>query len=316
MQFSYANSKQVNIPDWMLETDNIDSRKAGIARTGFLRRTLTGISKVLQNDLLAERFASRQGLLQGIDPRVKLLSILLFMIITGAAKSFATLIVLCIVSVMLVKLSRLGVFSYMKRVWLILPLFLLVLSMPAATNLIIEGRPLMYLYKGLDLKILFARLPQELYLSAEGIRAIVKMSLRIGVSISFGYLLVMTTRWSQLTKALAVLRVPKLAITILDMTYRYVFVLSRVSIEMFEARTLRTVGKIKNKDNRRFVANSIAYLFVKASYMSEEVYDSMLCRGYTGEPVSLTGFRLTRNDYIWIFNVIIIIMILVLLSIH
>ena len=313
MQLNDSQIKQVGIPDWMLGTDNIDLKKAGRAHTSFLSKTLKEVYGVLQNDLLAERFASKQGFFQGIDPRVKLGSVLLFMIIAGAAKSFVTLVILFVVALALVKLSYLGVAAYIKRVWFILPLLLLILSLPAATNLVMQGRPLVYLYRGLEAKLLFIRLPQELYLSLEGLKSVVKMSLRVGVSISFGYILVMTTRWSHLTKSLAVLRVPGLVTALLDMTYRYIFVLSKLSIEMFEARKLRTVGKISNRDNRKFISGSIAFLFIKANYISEEIYGSMLCRGYTGEPVSLMEFRLSRNDFVWACNMAIILVILAIL---
>ncbi|MCX7920447.1 MAG: cobalt ECF transporter T component CbiQ [Clostridia bacterium] len=302
------------IPDWLLEKNTYqDVKKAGKSSTGFLRRTLTEISGVVQNDLLSERIAAKKGFLQGVDPRVKLISLLLFMAFVGTTQSIITILLLCASASLMVMLSGVGFLSYIKRVWMVIPLILLVLSLPAATNVFIKGTPLIYVYGGLDINIGVIELPQELYFSVQGVASIVKMALRIGGSISFGYVLVMTTRWSHITKALRVLRVPKLIITILDMTYRYIFVLARLMVEIFEARYLRTVGKISNKENRRFVSNGLAFLFVRASYMSEEIYDSMVCRGYTGEPVSVNSFKISGNDFIWIFNCLIIIGVLIIL---
>jgi len=312
----YITGFSVNIrksmPEWMLGKEQFNEVKSGKAGTGFLRKTLAEIAKVLENDLLAERFAAKAGLLQGVDPRLKLLSMLLFMVLAGTARSVTTLLFLSVMSAMLVKLSKLDAWAYMKRVWLILPVMMLVLSLPAATSLFIKGEPLFYLYRGLDFQVGHATIPGQIYVSNEGLLAVVKMFLRVSVSISFGYALVMTTRWSQLAKSLGVLKVPKLIIAVLDMTYRYIFVLVRLSIEIYEARFLRTVGKIKNRDNRKFISNSIGFLFIRSGYISEEIYHAMLCRGYDGGQVSLVDFKLGRNDFVWIVNVIVILLILVL----
>jgi len=299
-----------DIPAWLLECE--DNIATGGARTGFLRKTAAAVSGILKNELLAERFAAKNMFLQGIDPRLKLITMLPFMVMTGMLKSFSALILLCVVAFMLAELSGLGIFNYFKRVWMVFPLLVLVISIPAATNLFIPGRNVLTIFGGHNAGIWFLKFPDGLFFTSEGIAIILKMSLRVGVSLSFGYLLVMTTRWSYLTRSLRTLKIPRVVITILDMTYRYIFVLVQISIEIFEARYLRTVGKVRNRDNRRFIAGGIAYLFVKASHMSTEIYDSMLCRCYCGEPVGIRKFGFTRNDVVWAgdFSIIVIIILL------
>lgn len=301
------------IPKWMLAHGNAEGHKVRGMNISFLRNTLTGISQVIQNDLLSERFASKNGLLQNIDPRVKFFSLLLFIVITGVTGKFSSLILLIMVSAFWVKLSVLDFTAFIKRVWLVIPPIILIFSIPAATSIFIQGKPLFYLYHHLNFKIGFVKFPDQVYFSWEGILTIIKMALRVGLSFSFGYVLIMTTRWSEITKSLRVLKIPKLIITILDMTYRYIFVLARISIEIFEARFLRTVGNIKNKDNRKFISNGMAFLFVKSSFMSEEIYHSMMCRGYVGDPVSVSDFKLSGNDLIWMVNVFVILTVLMIL---
>ena len=281
------------IPQWLLENEKTELAKCGVRNDGFLTHTLKEISSVMQNDLLAERFAGKRGLFQGLDPRVRFLSVLFLMLAAGTTRSLPALIILLTAVFLTAGLSGLDMKAYIKRVWLILPLILLLVSVPAATSLLIPGR------------VLTVIPGTGLYFSIEGAASVMKMVLRTGVSISLGYVLVMTSRWHQITGSLAVLRVPKLIITVLDMTYRYIFVLSRLAVEMFEARKLRTVGKISNKDNRKYMGASMAFIFVKASFISEEVYNAMLCRG-GGEPVASSGFRLSAGDFVWIFNVLVI----------
>lgn len=304
----------VVLPDWMGEKTGKDNTGGSQKTNGFVRKTINGISKVILYDLTSERLAARQGLLQAFDPRVKLVSILVFMFFTAMTRSFLTLFLLTAMVGMMVFLSNIGFRTYVKRVWMVIPLILLVLSIPAATNLFIKGEVILYIYRDTDLRIGSLELPRNLYFTLQGVRAVLKTTLRVGISISFGYLLITTTRWSHITKALAVLRVPKMLIAILDMTYRYIFVLCSVAAQMFEARSLRTVGALTNRENRRFIGHSIGFLFIKASHWSEEIYDSMVCRGYTGETVSMKEFRLCANDYIWIMNTIIIAIILLVLK--
>lgn len=310
MDNTKINIENREIPSWILTTEKNEYKDTGKANTSFIKRTLLAFSKVIQNDMLSEKNAQKKGLMQKIDPRLKIVSILVFLLITGYVHSIIALAFLVIIVGMLVKLSLLDFPSYVKRVWLTLPLLMLIVSMIAGTSLIIPGKPLFYLYNGLNLKIGLLKFPNELYFSEQGIQSILKIFLRTGISFSFGYIFVMTTYWNRITKSLSILKIPNLIISVMDMTYRFIFVLLGVSTEMFEARTLRTVGSIKNKSNREFVSSSMAYIFVKSNYLSEEIFNSMICKGYTGKPVALWKFKLTSHDYLWILNNLFIILII------
>jgi len=286
----------------MLEKNKCETKYGKSANTGFLLKTLKGISMVIQNEIFSERYVQNRKFLQSIDPRFKLLTLLFFMVVCGLSRSILTLVFLAFIASMYAKMSGLKMQDFLKRVWIILPILALVISLPASTSIFTKGKPLLYIYKELDLSIWFINLPYEVYFSPEGITIILRMALRVGVSLSFGYLLIMTTRWTHLTKSLGVLRIPSLIISILNMTYRYIYVLSRIAFEMIEARFLRTVGRIDNKQNRRFISSRISFLFVKSSFLSDEIYDSMRCRGYTGEPVCIDSFKLGQVDLLWFIN--------------
>lgn len=309
MKNSETHSQEVaSIPSWMLNKNKlIENEKS---KTHFLRKTLSSISGVFENEIFSEKYAVSERFLQFIDSRVKLVTFLFFMIFSGLTKNMIILIFLAFIAIMNAFLSGLNLKNYFKRVWMILPLIILIFSLPAATSLLTNGTPLFYIYRSLNFSLLGLQLPSEIYFTLEGFGIIIKMALRIGVSISFGYLLIMTTRWNYLTKSFSILRVPAVIISILNMTYRYIFVLSQITTELIEARFLRTVGILKNTSNREFVAHNISYLFIKSSFMSEEIYNAMRCRAFTGEPVCLNTFKLGRVDFLWIMNNIVIILIL------
>jgi cobalt ECF transporter T component CbiQ len=215
---------------------------------------------------------------------------------------------------MYASISEIEVKKFIRRVWLVIPLILLIMSIPAMTNIFIPGKPIFYFYRGLHLNLLFFSLPPDFYLSAQGLLSVVKTVMRVGVSISFGYLLIVTTRWSDLVKGLSVLKVPVLVTAIFNMTYRYIYILSKISLESMEARFLRTVGDISNKKNRNFIANRMSFLFVRSHYISDEIYDSMKCRGYFGKPVSLKPLKVKAGDIIWIVNNVIIALMIIFIG--
>ncbi|MCX8130545.1 MAG: cobalt ECF transporter T component CbiQ [Clostridia bacterium] len=300
------HEQRISLPEWLSDTKENHGYEFGRAGMGFLRKTVIEVSRIFENDVLAERYASKGGLLQHIDPRIKFFSMLYLIMFCGITTSIAKLIALVCVSLIFAKLSNLGITTYIKRVWLVLPVIVLIVSVPAATNVILPGKPLFYVYKNLD----FFVMPHQLFFSEEGLLAIIRMALRIGCSVSFAYCLIMSTRWTILVKSLRALKIPMFVIAILDMTYRFIFVLVRLTVDIFEARFLRTVGRIKNKENRNFIARSIAFLFAKSNHMSEEIYEAMVCRGYTGEPVALGDLKLSVQDVVWVLNILIISVIL------
>ena len=58
-------------------------------------------------------------------------------------------------------------------------------------------------------------------------------------------LLVLTTPWPWVLKALRTFRCPMVLVAILGMTYRYIFVILQTAFEMFESRKSRTVGVLE-----------------------------------------------------------------------
>jgi cobalt/nickel transport system permease protein len=301
-----------NIPPWMTEKNKAEKETSKKSSIHFLRKTIKTITNVFQNEVFDEKYARARGMLQSIDARVKLIIFLAYIIYCGLTQNIISLIFLSFIALIYAKFSRLSIKSFVVRVWLILPVIIFILSIPAATNFIISGTPLFYIYKAQQISFLGVHLPSNLYFSVQGIYVIFKTAIRVGASFSFGYLLVMTTRWSSLSGALSVLRVPKLIISILNMTYRYIFLLSKISLQMFEARFLRTVGEINNKSNRDFISNRMSFLLIKASYLSDEIYSAMRCRCYTGEYSTLTPPKINKIDKLWIFNNLVIVLIVVI----
>jgi cobalt/nickel transport system permease protein len=294
-----SHTNQISIPEWLLENKAATQIKHHRHSAGFLKKTLKQLAFVFENDFYCDKYARADGFLQRIDARVKLLTLLFFMLFCAFTTNVFVIILLATTAIVYAKLSSLSLPVFIRRIWLYIPLLIFIISLPAATSFFIKGTPLFYIYK-------------DVYISSNGLIAALKLFLRAGVSLSFGYLLIITTRWQSLMSALATLHIPKIFVTIISMAYRYIFLLSLAAEDMMNARLLRTVGKLSTRENRRFFGHGIAFLFLKSSSLSDEIYDAMCCRGYTGETINNERFKLTGIDILFIINNIIVILILFL----
>lgn len=286
------NSNRIILPGWM--EDGLGSEtKGGLhfkQRHDFLRKSINQMKQALSDELLTERYASRDGLLQHMDSRVKLVTALAFILMTGLIRSIPILFGLWVFTVLLMLLSRLPVLTLQKRIWGLIPLITLLASVPAMLNIIIDGTPLLMIYQAPHPSTWMGiHIPANIYISKQGFSAALFLFLRVGLSISIGVLLTMTTPVARLLKSLQIMGIPSLIIMIIEMSYRYLVLLLSLSIEMFEARRLRTVGVLSMETRRAQFGSSIAALFSRSMNLADEVYLAMIARGYTGQVVSAEG---------------------------
>lgn len=269
-------------------------------------KTLHHISDVFENEFFCEHYVSKPKTLQLIDARVKLIILLGFMLFSAFLSSIPALLALAVIALLYARLSGLNIKDYLRRVWAYIPLIVFVFSLPGASNLFIKGTPLFYI-----LPPGVFGLQSGWYFTASGIQMAFRLALRPGISLSFAFLLLLTTRWTDITGALASLHIPLSFISILNMAYRYIFIIAETASQMIEARFLRTVGKLHAADNRRFVSHSAAHLFIRSYAFSEDVYHAMACRGFTGKPVSMRNFQISAADIIFCINNFLILLVLI-----
>jgi len=259
------------------------------SQTGFLEKTLSGLAEGTRETVFAEKWARREGLLQRLDPRVKVAALLGFVIVTSVLHRLPALLGLYSLLIALSALSRLPFGLLLKRVWLSVPLFVGAVTLPAALNVVTPGRPLL---------VLLAR--PLIAITEPGLAHAAILTLRVGVAVSCVVLLTLTTPWNDLLRGLRVLFVPRLFLTVLTMTYRYLAVLMQATTEMFTARKSRTVGRTSAAEKRRFLGGSMGALFGKTLGLTDEIHAAMLSRGWTGETRTLRPLRLRAADLVWL----------------
>jgi cobalt/nickel transport system permease protein len=253
-------------------------------------RILTSVTKLIKSSLALEACAKKDGLLQRLDPRFVFLSMMLLVVITVLLMDMGSIVFMIALSIVLVLSSKVPIGWYLKRVWCFVPLFTLVIILPAMTNLITPGDSVLEL---IDVGTL------HVYFTEAGVLNGTIFILRVGAAVSFCILMASTVEWAKLIRAMWDLRFPRTFVLILDMTYRYIHMMLDAVLSMFMARKSRMTGRSSSKEVRLIGGSTVTSLFSKTFHMSEQVYMAMLSRGYTGKPLMLTEFRPRAADYVF-----------------
>lgn len=299
-----SSEANISVPSWLTESGGAGC-KTKASGTGFITGMMKSFSQVFENEFYCEKYASVPAYLQAIDGRVKLLVLLAFMIFSSFASSIPVLAALAVIAAVYALLSRLRLGDYLRRIWAYIPLIVFIFSLPGCSSFFVTGTPLFYLIpRGAP------GFAGRLYFTAGGIGMAFRLALRPGISLSFAFLLLLTTKWSKLMQSLRALHLPGAVVSIISMTYRYIFIICDIASSMSQARYMRSVGRLASSDSRRYLGRSAAFLFIRSHKLSEDVYDAMTCRCYSGRAPYISPGRISAADYAFIFSNILIILIL------
>lgn len=298
------------IPQWLLESSNTPIIKSS-QQISFVERTIRSLGILFSGEVANTKSATNHGFLQLIDPRAKLMLCLSITLLINLTSNYIVYGIVFIISLLYAYLSNLSLSKFMIRVWLIIPLTILIFSIPAMFNITIPGTAILTLVKANSER---HWLSGGLYITDSGLFAVGRTVLRSGITLSFAYLVFVTTRFNEITLALTKLKLPKIFVEIIDMTYRYIFLIAKVALQMWEARYLRSVGNIKHCENRRFIGHMIAGIFIKSSFIAKEVHFAMLLRGYQGSYIRLQQLKYKSSDYVFLLSNGLMIMVLIYLS--
>jgi cobalt ECF transporter T component CbiQ len=251
-----------------------------------IAKTLRGFSEALEQTLAAENTARGRGALQALDPRVKLVGLLALVASAALSRRMSVVAVLFGLGIVLAVASRLSLRGLAKRVWLVAFGFTFMIAAPAL--FLTPGEALWRLPVG----------GLAITITAQGARSALLLIARVETAVTLSALLVLTTPWMHLLKALRTLLVPVEVIMLLAMTHRYVVLLAETANQMFESRQSRLVGRLSREQQRRLMVNSGGVLLSKTLEMGNQVHWAMQARGFRGEVRLLNDFRLRGWDYV------------------
>lgn len=251
-----------------------------MSRTPFVEKTLRSLLLAAEYAASAETLAASGGALQAVDPRVKAGGLLLLIAVAVAARNPMSLALLFAGAVLLGLLSRITPARLALRVWLPVLFFSGAVALPA-----------LFLTPGTALAG---------GVTDNGALTAARLLGRAETSATLAALLVFTTPWPKVLRALRALGAPAAAVMILGMTYRYIFVMLQAALEMLESRRSRTVGVLLPADGRRLATASAGVLLSRSLRLSGDIHLAMQARGYRGEVQLLDEFQTRPSDWVWL----------------
>jgi cobalt ABC transporter, permease protein CbiQ len=254
-----------------------------LAQNRFVERTLSDINGTLERSLFAERVARAEGLFQRFDARAKLIATLLLLVAVGSAHQLWEIGALLIAALIAVVLSKISLLGFVQRVLLFVLIFTGLIALP---SLFLTHGPALW------------ALPGGLIITRTGAQTAAFLLLRVTASISWATLLILTTPWNDVLKALGVLHLPDVIVLILAMTYRYIHLLLHEANDMFVARKSRLLKRLSPAEERDLLGATGGVLLSKSLQLSGEVYLAMQSRGYHHYPRTLDTFEFHWWDFL------------------
>jgi cobalt ECF transporter T component CbiQ len=246
---------------------------------GFWAHTARDLEKATAA-VMSGRIGSDDGWAQRLDPRAKVVA---FLILTSTAASLKAVPPLCVLlgaSVILALTTGIPARLLIRKAWC-----------PALVLVALLALPLALIQPG-DGVVGRLGPTEESLLLASG------MVLRVLAASTFCCILIATTRWNVLLKALRLLGAPAVLVSVVSLAFRYVVYLLRTAQEMFEAAESRRIGRLSGANYRRHLAAQIGVLTGKTVTMSDSVYLAMLARGYRGDVRVIDHFVMAARDWL------------------
>ena len=250
------------------------------------RKTADAVARSVTDVMENEELAARPGVLQRIDPRVRLVTLVLFAVAVSLAHAIWALAAFVLVTVVLAAASRVPVPSFLRKVWLSAGLLALIIALPSALSWFTPGRAVISV--------------GPFTLTAPGLLGVITLVTRVAAAAGFALLIIWTMRWSDLLRALSTLRTPDVVVATLAMTHRQILTLMRTVEQIHLARESRTLTLGTTRENRDWVTERMAFVVRKSLKTADDVYDAMLSRGYTGAMPSLRRLRIGPGDWVWL----------------
>jgi len=249
-----------SIPTWLQTEDQyIPSRD----KDAFIDKSILSLANLLSRAVSSRSTYIEKG---RVLPELKVFSLFSIILLVSLSKGFVfTLSVLVILLIILASLEGEDIIRTLK------------VSLSAAAFSFMILLPSVYFY---------------------GVHSCMVITLKVFVSVMAVNILASTTRWDNITRAVKIMLVPDIFILVLDVSLRYIVLLGELSLEMFHALKLRSIGK--NHQKRSSLSGIAGSIFLSSRAMADEMYAAMTCRCFTGDYHIRKGFRFGIYDVLFL----------------
>jgi cobalt/nickel transport system permease protein len=251
-----------------------------------------------------DRYEAQESLIHRLDPRVKVVVTVLFIISNVLLPDGAWLAFLLSWGVVLGVngLANLSLGYAFKRSFVALPF-----ALAAITSIFtVAGQPIFSFNLG----------SWHIVATDAGLIRFTSIVIRSWLSVQMAILLTATTQFPDLMHALRHLRLPQVLVAVISFTYRYLFVLSDEAMRLMRAREARSARLAPGQGGgtllwrARVAGNMVGQLFLRSYERSDRVYNAMLARGYKGHFYTLNPHVMRLYD--WTVGAIALLILLVI----
>jgi cobalt/nickel transport system permease protein len=224
-------------------------------------------------------YRPRQSLIHALDPRVKFVFTLAF-ILTMALLPFGAwpvYVLMLTVALSITVLSELGLKYVLKRSLLAIPF-------------VLAAVPLLFTVKGPALlTIPIGEL--TLTITSTGMERLLSIMFKSWVSLQVAIVFAAATPFPDMLLAMRAVKIPRLLVSLFGLMWRYMFVMVDEAIRLMRARAARS-GAVDRPDVKsggplvwraKVTGGMAGNLFIRSIDRGERIYDAMAARGYDGE---------------------------------
>jgi cobalt/nickel transport system permease protein len=306
------------LPEWMKEIEigpcpccTVSAGK----RKNFVQKTISDIFTFFEECLVNDSMAKRDGLLQSLDPRVKLISMVFLIFAVAMTRDIRLLAIVYVLTLVFAWASRIELGFFLKRVWVFIPIFAGIIMIPILFNVFMPGDALVTLARlGPGAHLGPFALPPVITITVQGTMLALTFVLRVATCVSAAVLLFLTTPRDLLFKSLRSLKVPKVYVLTMDMCYRYIFLFTEIVRDFYTAKKSRALKALPLIEEQKWVGGRVGYTLIKALSMSEKVHGAMVSRGFNGDIRIMHRYSIHRRDYVACVSVIALSIFLMLAS--
>ncbi|PKL51568.1 MAG: cobalt ECF transporter T component CbiQ [Nitrospira bacterium HGW-Nitrospira-1] len=236
----------------------------------------------------------RDTIIHRLDPRTKLMATLFFIVTVVSFPMYEVsgLLPFLLFPVLLFSLADIPVKFIMKKVLLVSTFaFFIGIFNP------VFDRQAMYVFYGVTV--------------SGGWVSFLSIMIKFFLTITSALLLIATTSFPGICRALQKFGIPDIFISQLLFLYRYIFVLAEEAMKVVRARDIRSFGK-RGKEMTAFTG-IVGTLFLRTVERAERIYQAMLSRGFSGALHTAKPYGFTGADAVFLT---ITVTVLYLLRVH
>ena len=290
-----------DIPSFLLDTPSAlpPKRGGGKVNTSYIDKGIESFAGVIKEGYTQWESASKKGFFHKLDTRIKVVFWLFFIVVISFKKEILPELGIFFTVFALSLLSRINLINFYRKIFLLGFIFGFLISLPSSLNVITHGKvlfPIITLTKPYD--FWSYHIPEVIGFTKEGFSVVTMLTLRVLNSLSISFLILYTTPFPEIIKALKILKVPDAFLIIISLAYKYIFIFARIVADMHLAKKSRLAGVVNRSDARNWVAGRIAFIFRKTQLKCEDVFKAMIGKGFSGEIKLYQYQKIAGKDWI------------------